>query len=122
MIEKALPGLFKAITEEAAANPAFARKLEASLAKFAVDFKEGQAAEQAVAGFHPLIEYRKGTPEAFLARLMKFDARELRLLVDAHKLDPASELKPKASKKALAEHIFAAASRRAERDAKLFEY
>jgi len=33
MIEKMLSGIFKVVTDEAAANPDFARRLEASLAK-----------------------------------------------------------------------------------------
>lgn len=122
MIEKALPGLFRAISDEAASNPAFARRLEESLAKFAEEFGQSRLAEQAIASFHPLIEYKKATPEAFLVRLLKFDARELRLLVEKHNLDPSGSLKPKSPKKALAEHVLAAAARRAERDARLFEY
>ena len=34
MIDRALSGLFKVVTEEAAANPAFGKKLEDTLAKF----------------------------------------------------------------------------------------
>lgn len=122
MIEKALPGLFRVVTEEAGSNPAFARRLEDALGKFAEEYAQSRLAENAVAGFHPFIEFRKATPEAFMARLMKFDARELRLLVEKHNLDPAGLLKAKTSKKALAEHVLAAAAKRAERDAKLFEY
>jgi hypothetical protein len=122
MIEKALAGVFKVVTEEAGANPAFARKLEQALAKFAEDFVEKQNAENRVGDFHPFIEFRKGTPAEFEARLLKFDASDLRLIVDKHHLDPAAVLKPRASKKILTAHILNAAQKRAERDAKLFEY
>lgn len=122
MIEKALPGLFKIVTDEAANNPAFARKLEDALGKFADDYVESRRAERVVGDFHPLIEYKKVDSAAFLARLLKFDARELRILIAKHNLDPAAALKPKAAKKALAQHILEAAQKRAERDAKLFSY
>jgi hypothetical protein len=54
--------------------------------------------------------------------LAKFDAKELKILVAKHNLDPAGALKGKSGKKPYAEHIAAAAQKRAERDAKLFEY
>jgi hypothetical protein len=60
--------------------------------------------------------------EEFEARLAKFDAAELRMIVQKHHLDPAGSLKGKAAKKALAAHILQAARKRSERDAKLFEY
>jgi len=122
MIEKALSGVFKVVTDEAAGNPAFARRMEDALAKFAEDFVEKQRAEHRVGDFHPFIEFRKVTPAEFEARLMKFDPKELRVIVDKHHLDPASSLKPKASKKVLAAHILAVSQKRSERDAKLFEY
>jgi hypothetical protein len=122
MIDKALTSVFKVVTEEAAANPAFGKRLEESLAKFAVDYVERQRAERRIGEFHPLVEFRKGTPEEFDARLAAFDATELRIIIQKHHLDPANTLKGKASKKALAGCIAAAARKRAERDAKLFEY
>ncbi len=122
MIEKTLPGLFKVVTEEAAANPAFARRLEDALGKFAEDYVESRRAERVVGDFHPLIEYKKMDSAEFLTRPLKFDARELRLLIAKHNLDPAATLRPKAAKKALAQHILDAAQKRAERDAKLFSY
>lgn len=122
MIDRALAGLFKVVTEEAAGNPAFARRMEDALAKFAEDFVEKQRAEHRVGDFHPFIEFRKGTPAEFEARLLKFDAKELRVIVAKHHLDPASSLKAKASKKIIAAHILNAAAKRSERDAKLFEY
>ncbi|MBI1358796.1 MAG: hypothetical protein GC155_00765 [Alphaproteobacteria bacterium] len=122
MIDKALSGLFKVVTEEAAANPTFARRLEDSLAKFAEDHAAARRAGARIADFHPHIEYPKATPEAFRKRLGGFDATELRMIVAKHRLDPAGTLKPRASKKVLVEHVFNAAQKRAERDAKLFEY
>lgn len=122
MIDKALAGLFKVVSDEAASNPAFARKLEEALGKFAEDYVSTQQARRRIGDFHPFIEYRKGTPEAFRARLAKFDAKDLKLIVDKHRLDPAGALKSKTSKKALVEHVFLAAQKRTERDAKLFEY
>ena len=121
MIERALAGVFKVVTDEAAANPGFARKLEDSLAKFAEDYVEMRRAEHRVGDFHPHIEYKKDAAE-FRARLAKFDAKELRVVIEKHNLDPSGALKSKASKKVLAEHVLAAAQKRAERDAKLFEY
>jgi hypothetical protein len=121
MIERTLAGLFKVVTDEAAQNPAFAQKLEDALARFADDYAERRRAEREVGDFHPFIEFRKGA-DAFRDRLASFGAGELRLIVERHNLDPARTLKPKASKKALADHIFAAAEKRAARDAKLFEY
>jgi hypothetical protein len=122
MIEKTLSGLFKVVSEEAATNAAFASKLEGSLAKFAEDFQASRRVEAAVGDFHPFIEFKKGTPEEFKARLAKFGAPELRLIVKNHGLDAAGELPAKAAKKALVEHVFTAAQKRAERDRKLFEY
>lgn len=122
MIDKALAAVFKVVTEEAAANPAFGKRMEEALAKFAVDYVESRRAERRIGEFHPLVEYRKGTPEEFEARLAAFDATELRMIIRKHHLDPANTLKGKAAKKALAAHILAAARKRAERDAKLFEY
>ena len=122
MIEKALSGLFKTISEEAEANPAFARRLETSLAKFAEDYVEARRAEHRVGDFHPHIEYKKAGAEALRARLAKFDAKELKLVIEKHNLDPSGALKAKTSKKALAEHVLSAAQKRAERDARLFEY
>jgi hypothetical protein len=122
MIEKTLSGVFKVVTEEAAANPAFGKRMEDVLAKFAKEYAEKQLAERRIGEFHPFIEFRKGTPEDFEARLLKFDARELRAIVEKHHLDPAQSLKGKASKKTLAAHIVQAARKRSERDAKLFEY
>jgi hypothetical protein len=110
------------VTEEAAANPAFGKRMEDVLAKFAKEYAEKQLAERRIGEFHPFIEFRKGTPEDFEARLLKFDARELRAIVEKHHLDPAQSLKGKASKKTLAAHIVQAARKRSERDAKLFEY
>ena len=121
MIDKALAGLFKVVTDEAVANPAFGKRMEDVLAKFAKDHAEKQVAERRIGEFHPYIEYRKG-PEGFDAQLAKFDAKELRAIIDKHKLDPALSLKGKVSKKALAAHITEAARKRSERDAKLFEY
>lgn len=122
MIDKALAGVFKVVTEEAAANPAFGKRMEDVLAKYARDYAEKQLAERRIGDFHPLLEFRKGAPEAFEARLMKFDGKELRAIIDRHHLDPAQTLKGRATKKALAAHILQAARKRAERDAKLFEY
>lgn len=122
MIDKALGSVFKVVTEEAAANPAFGKRMEEALAKFAVDYVERQRAERRVGEFHPLVEFRRGTLEEFEARLGAFDATALRIIIQKHHLDPANTLKGKASKKALAAHILAMARKRAERDAKLFEY
>ena len=122
MIEKTLAGMFKVVTDEAAANPAFGRKIEEQLAKFGQELAERRLAEKTVGAFHPFIEFKKGTTEEFEARLLKFDAKELRVIIDKHHLDPASTLKGKAAKKALAAHILQAASKRVARDAKLFEY
>jgi hypothetical protein len=122
MIDRALAGVFKVVTDEAATNTAFARKLEDSLAKFADDYVDARAAERRVGDFHPFIEYRKGTPDEFRARLSKFDAKELKLVIGKYNLDSAGVLKGKGAKKALVEHIFTAAQKRTERDAKLFEY
>jgi hypothetical protein len=122
MIEKALSGIFKVVTEEAANNPAFGKRLEESLAKFAKDHADRRLAESRIGDFHPLLEYRKTSPADFQARLMKFDTQELRLIVEKHHLDPASTLKGKGAKKVLVAHILEAARKRAERDAKLFEY
>jgi hypothetical protein len=122
MIEKALGGVFKIVTEEAASNRAFAAKLEGALAKFAEDFVEARKTEAAVENFHPFIAFGKDGPEAFRKRLNGFSAPELRLVVKQHGLDPAGALPAKAAKKALVEHVFAAAEKRAARDAKLFEY
>lgn len=121
MIDRALSNVFKVVTDEAAANPAFAKKLEDQLAKFGQDLAEKRMAERSIEGFHPLVEYKKD-PAAFEARLAKFDAKELRALVTQHHLDPANTLKGKGAKKVLATHILEAARKRAERDAKLFEY
>jgi hypothetical protein len=121
MIDRALSNMFKVVTEEAAANPAFGKKLEESLAKFGQELADKRLAERNIENFHPLVEYRKDAA-AFEARLAKFDAKELRALVDRHHLDPAATLKGKGTKKVLAAHILEAAKKRAERDAKLFEY
>jgi hypothetical protein len=121
MIDRALSNMFKVVTEEAAANPAFGKKLEESLAKFGQDLAEKRLAERSIEGFHPMVEYRKDAV-AFEARLAKFDAKELRALIAHHHLDPAGTLKGKGAKKALAAHILEAARKRTERDAKLFEY
>jgi hypothetical protein len=122
MIEKALSGIFKVVTDEASANPAFGKRLEDVLAKFAREYAEKQLAERRIGDFHPFIEFRKGTPQEFEARLLKFDAKELRAIVEKHHLDPAQSLKGKTPKKALAAHIVQTARKRSERDAKLFEY
>ena len=121
MIERALAGVFKVVTEEAAANPAFGKRMEDVLAKFAKDYAAKQLAERRIGEFHPFIEFKKA-PEEFEARLLKFDAKELRAIVDKHHLDPAQSLKGKVAKKTLAAHIAQAARKRFERDAKLFEY
>ncbi len=121
MIDKALSSMFKVVTEEAANNPAFGKKLEESLAKFGQDLAERRLAERSIEGFHPHIEYKKSAAE-FGARLAKFDATELRVLIERHGLDPANTLKGKGARKVLAAHVLAAVQKRAERDAKLFEY
>lgn len=122
MIDKTLSSMFKVVTDEAVNNPAFGKRLEESLAKFGQELAERRLAERNVGEFHPFIEYRKGAPEEFEARLAKFDVKELRVIVQKHHLDPANTLKGKGAKKALVAHILAAARKRAERDAKLFEY
>lgn len=121
MIDRALSNMFKVVTDEAAANPAFGKKLEDSLAKFGQDLAKKRLAERSIEGFHPMVEYRKDAA-AFEARLARFDAKELRALIAHHHLDPAGTLKGKGTKKALATHILEAARKRTERDAKLFEY
>ena len=122
MIDKALSSMFKIVTDEAVNNPAFGKRLEDSLAKFGQDLAERRLAERNVGEFHPFIEFRKGSPEDFEARLMKFDVKELRVIVQKHHLDPANTLKGKGTKKALAAYVLEAARKRADRDAKLFEY
>jgi hypothetical protein len=122
MIDKTLSGMFKVITDEAAANPAFGKKLEDHLAKFGQDLAERRLAEKKVGDFHPFIEFKKGSPADFEAKLSKFGAAELRIIIDKHHLDPANILKGKGAKKALTTHILTAAAKRADRDAKLFEY
>ena len=121
MIDRALSNMFKVVTEEAVANPAFGKKLEDVMAKFGQDLAEKRMAERSIEGFLPLVEYRKD-PTAFEVRIGKFDAKELRALIDKHYLDPANVLKGKGAKKALAAHVLEAAKKRADRDAKLFEY
>jgi len=122
MIDKTLAGLFRVVTEEAAQNPAFAQKLEDALGGFAEAWIERRKSESQVADFHPFIEFRKSDAESFRKRLDGFGAPELRLIIEKHHLDPATSLKPRAAKKALVEHIFTAAEKRAARDARLFEY
>ena len=122
MIDNALSSMFKVVTDEAVNNPAFGKKLEDVVAKFGQELAERRLAERSIEGFHPFIEFKKGTPEEFEARLLKFDAKELRVIVQKHHLDPANLLKGKGSKKVLATHILEASRKRAERDAKLFEY
>lgn len=121
MIDRALASVFKVVTEEAAANPAFGKKLEDTLAKFGQELAEKRMAERSIENFHPLVEYKKDAVE-FETRLAKFDVKELKALIDRHHLDPAATLKGKGTKKVLAAHILEAARKRAERDAKLFEY
>ena len=121
MIDRTLSNVFKVVTDEAAANPAFSKKIEDVLAKFGQELVEKRMAERNIEGFHPLVEYKKN-PVEFEARLAKFDAKELRALVDRHHLDPANALKGKGTKKTLAAHVLEAARKRAERDARLFEY
>lgn len=122
MIDKTLSSMFKVVTDEAVNNPAFGRKLEDALAKFGQELAERRMAERNVGEFHPFIEFKNGTLAEFEARLLKFDVKELRVIVHKHHLDPANLLKGKGTKKALAMHILEAARKRAERDAKLFEY
>ncbi len=122
MIDKTLSSMFKVVTDEAVNNPAFGRKLEDALAKFGQELAERRMAERNVGEFHPYIEFKKVAPEEFEARLLKFDVKELRVIVQKHHLDPANLLKGKGTKKGLAAHILEAARKRAERDAKLFEY
>jgi len=122
VIDRALSSLFKVVTDEAVNNPAFGKRLEESFAKFGQELAERRLAERNVGEFHPFIEFRKGSPEDFEARLMKFDVKELRVIVQKHHLDPANSLKGKGAKKALVVHILEAARKRSERDAKLFEY
>ena len=122
MIDRALSSLFKVVTDEAVNNPAFGKRLEESFAKFGQELAERRLAERNVGEFHPFIEFRKGSPEDFEARLMKFDVKELRVIVQKHHLDPANSLKGKGAKKTLVVHILEAARKRSERDAKLFEY
>jgi hypothetical protein len=121
-IGEALPGLFRAVTEEAAANPGFAARLEEALAEYAEAFVERRRAERRIAGFHPVVEARHQDEEALRQRLGGFDTLELRMIVEAHGLDPARILKARSSKKALVEHVLKAARRRVQRDAQLFEY
>ena len=59
MIDRALASVFKVVTEEAAANPAFGKKLEDTLAKFGQELAEKRMAERSIENFHPLVEYRK---------------------------------------------------------------
>ena len=122
MIEKALGGVFKVVTSEASANPAFARRLEDALGKFAEDYVERRRVERSVANFHPFIAFRNATPEEFRKQVGGLSAAELRMVVDKHHLDPAGSLKARAPKKALVEHVVLAAEKRAARDEKLFEY
>jgi hypothetical protein len=122
MIDKTLAGMFKVITDEAAANPAFGKKLEEHVAKFGQELAERRLAEKRIGDFHPFIEFRKGSHEDFEAKLSKFGALELRIIIDKHHLDPANTLKGKGAKKALIALIASAARKRSERDAKLFEY
>src|SRR5262249_5187216 len=115
MIEKSLTAMFKVVTDEAANNPAFGKRLEDSLATFGQELADKRLAERTVGDFHPFIEYKKGTPAEFEAKLAKFDAKELRVIIDKHHLDPANTFKGKGTKKALASHIAEAARKRAER-------
>lgn len=120
-IARALSSLFRTIGEEAEQNPGFAKRLEDSLAKFAEDYIEKQRAERRVGEFHPFIEYKR-SPDDFAERLSAFDPVDLRMIVARHNLDSAGMLKAKTAKRAVIEHIVTAARKRAERDAKLFEY
>ncbi|MDZ4760194.1 MAG: hypothetical protein SGJ21_03885 [Alphaproteobacteria bacterium] len=123
MIEKALSSLFRVIQEEAASNPAFGRRLEDALGSFAEEYGETRRTERRVAGFHPFVEFKTDAPEEFRGRLMKFEPAELRMVMTKHNLDPTGSLRARrTSKKALVDHILAAAQKRAERDAKMFEY
>ncbi len=121
MIDRALSNMFKVVTEEASANPAFGKKLEDVMAKFGQELAEKRMAERNIDGFLPLVEYKRDAA-AFEVRLATFDAKELRAIVERHHLDPANVLKGKGAKKALIAHVLEAARKRAERDAKLFEY
>ncbi len=121
-IDKALGLIFKATIDEAASNRDFAIRIEDALGRFAEGYIERRRAEKKIEGFHPFIVYRKGAPEAFVAALQTFDAVELKLIVDRHGLDPAKSLKARPSRKVLVDLIVAAARKRAERDARLFEY
>ena len=82
MIEKALGGVFKVVTAEAAANPAFARRIEDALGKFAESYVERRRAESAVSNFHPFIAYRNAQPDDFKSQVAKFSVAELRLIVE----------------------------------------
>lgn len=121
MIDRTLTNLFRVVTEEAAANPAFGARLEDVLTKFSGELAEKRLMERNIENFHPLVEYRKDAA-AFEARLAKLGAPELRALIARHHLDPGGALKAKTPKKALAAHILEMARQRASRDAELFEY
>lgn len=121
-IDKALGLIFKATIDEAAANREFAVRIEDALGKFAEGYIDRRRAEKKIEGFHPLIAFKKTTPEEFVASLQRFDAIELKLIVDRHGLDPSRTLKPRPSRRVLVDLIVDAARKRAERDGKLFDY
>jgi hypothetical protein len=122
MIERALRRLFEVVADEAATNAAFARKLEDTLGPFAERYVENRRIEREIDGFHPFVEYRKGTPEAFVARLNRFSPQALKAIIDFHQLDKTGEITGQSSKRRMVAAVVAAAEKRAARDQKLFEY
>lgn len=121
MIEKAIANLLKVVSAEAASNPGFALKLEEALDKFAHDYVERRRDERVIGGFNPFVEYKR-SPAEFAEKLARFDRRQLAAIIEKHNLDPARSVRASTPKKQLFEMISVAAEKRAQRDAKVFDY
>ncbi|MEM6626909.1 MAG: hypothetical protein AAF719_09425 [Pseudomonadota bacterium] len=121
-MEKALKKLFAVITEEAASNVAFSRKLEDAMGAFAETYQKDRKIEREIEGFNPLVALKALGAESFHKRVGGMSAPALKLLIQKHNLDPSGALQGRASKAKLVDAIVGAAEKRAARDAKLFEY
>lgn len=121
-MQKALNTLFGVISAEAERNQAFAGELQDVIIKLADQFGKANMVERRVKAFNPFAVFKAEGRDGMEKQLNKESAEVLRAMMRLHNADPAGGLGPRPRKADMVEALVSLTEKRAERDAKLFDY
>ena len=122
MMQQALNSFFGVITSEAGRNPGFATELQSAILKMSDQIDKSNLVQNQAREMNPFALFKTDGRDGMEKALNGQKVDVLRTMVKLHNADPAGLLGNKGKKGELVEAMVKLAERRAERDARLFNY